>query len=50
LNLRWEASKLGSKFGSTQVQTKSFKFLRKFTHGKSFKFLGCYNFAESLAI
>jgi hypothetical protein len=33
---------IGIKFGSTQVQTKSFKFLRKFTNGKSFKFLVCY--------
>jgi hypothetical protein len=32
----------GSKFGSAHVQTKSFNFLRKFTHGKSFKFPVCY--------
>jgi hypothetical protein len=36
------ASNFGIKLDSTQVQTKSFKFLWKFTHGKSFKFLGCY--------
>jgi hypothetical protein len=34
---------IGIKFGSTQVQTKSFKFLRKFTHGQIIKFLVCYN-------
>jgi hypothetical protein len=42
-NSRREASNLVFKIDITHVQTKSFKFLRKFTHGKSFKFLVCYN-------
>jgi hypothetical protein len=33
---------IGINFGSTQVQTKSFKFLQKITHGKTIKFLVCY--------
>jgi hypothetical protein len=33
---------IGIKFGSTQVQAKSFKILRKFGHGKTIKFPVCY--------